>query len=228
MKKFTTIIAILAIIVVTVSCFAACGENVEQTPTEAPASKAPVATTAPTEVPDPRINVVLGKVGVATGFKSFTNPENFTDGDFIYDMSVESYSDMCVGDKYCDVKGDEAAYDETHIYRGRLIIDLQGSYKVSGFNLFCEGVKAQAQTPFYGINAFDLLVSDDGENWTVAYTIDEILDAWEEYEDEDNLSTKGYYMTHYFKDDFTEVGAKYVMFAVVEARPAGTGEKAAD
>jgi len=93
---------------------------------------------------------------------------------------------------------------------------------VDSFALYTQSVGATSGTRIGDIDGFDILVSTDGQNWTVVYSIERASaeDKWSYITDERNLSPQGVIMTHYVYDYFITgpIEASYIMFALTCGR----------
>ena len=85
----------------------------------------------------------------------------------------------------------------------RIWFELDEAVKIDSFTLYNSGVT-------YDIDGFDILVSMDGENWTVAYSGEKLASGLK-YEKVDSTTNK-------FSASFGAVETKYVMFALTAPR----------
>lgn len=182
-----------------------------------------------------RDNILAGAFfNVSNGFnlKKFSPAGNITDDQIYYDNTTLTYTDIQFngGNEYAlnptywfDANGNRSEVkDETHKYLCGFWTQLDKTYKVDSFALYTQNVGATSGTRIGDIDGFDILVSTDGYNWTVVYSIERASaeDKWSYITDEKNLSPQGVIMTHYILADFTTgpVEASYVMFALTCGR----------
>lgn len=179
---------------------------------------------------------VLGGVSFSKskGFNlaKLADPKNLTDGQVYYDNTTLTYSDIrmsggsgyAVAPKYWfDANGNRSdVRDEKHKYLCGFYTELADIKKVDGFSVFSQNVGASSGTPIGDIDGFDILVSVDGQNWTVVYSVENATAGgkWTDVTDKKNFSSKDHNMTHYIKADFDggAVEAKYIMFALKAPR----------
>ena len=133
-------------------------------------------------------------------------------------------SGYAVAPKYWfDANGNRSdVRDEKHKYLCGFYTELADIKKVDGFSVFSQNVGASSGTPIGDIDGFDILVSVDGQNWTVVYSVENATAGgkWTDVTDKKNFSSKDHNMTHYIKGDFDggAVEAKYIMFALTAPR----------
>ncbi len=188
-----------------------------------------------------RTNVLQGiTASTNSGFNlsKISSPENMTDGQLLYDNTVKTYSDCQIlgggsyalnPGYYCDANGNtNPTKDETHKYIAGIKFQLKEKTTVDSFSLYTQAVGASSNTPFGDIDGFDILVSEDGVNWTVAYSAENMTsqDKWsypEKYPD--NKASTGYYMCHYIDAKFDKAyEANYVLFAMTSPRTSIKGK----
>lgn len=182
-----------------------------------------------------RENVLIDtKFSKSNGFNlsKLSDAARLTDGQLYYDNTTLTYCDcqMSGGAGYAsaptywfDANGKQSAVkDETHKYLCGFWVALDEVSRVDSFSIYSQAVGASSGTPIGDIDGFDILVSTDGKNWTVAYSITEASckDKWQKITDEKNINAKGNAMGHYLDAKFTSgaVEAKYIMFALTECR----------
>ena len=161
-------------------------------------------------------NLLYGKSATKTesfGISSISNPTNQTDGKYVYDKDAKStYTDF----KMSFSKSECASYTTiSQLYNAQGQLSADGKYLcgfwfeldeaafIDSFSLYNSGVT-------YDIDGFDILVSNDGENWTVAWS-GEKLAAGLKYEKVDATTNK-------ITAEFGKVEAKFVMFALTAPR----------
>ena len=161
-------------------------------------------------------NLLYGKSATKTesfGISTISNSTNQTDGKYVYDKDAKStYTDY----KMSFSKAECASYTTiSQLYNAQGQLSADGKYLcgfyfeldeqtfIDSFSLYNSGVT-------YDIDGFDILVSNDGENWTVAWS-GEKLAAGLKYEKVDATTNK-------ITAEFGKVEAKYVMFALTAPR----------
>ena len=187
-----------------------------------------------------RTNVLLK---VATEAKQGFNlgkidsPANLTDGQLYYDNTVRTYSDCTVagGSAYAlaptywfDANGEKSeTKDASHKYLCGIKFELGAVKTVDSFSLYTQAVGASTGKPFGDIDGFDVLVSADGKNWTVAYSAEDMTnkDKWTYPTEAVNKSSAGYYMCHFIRANFDKAyEAKYICLALTTPRTAVPGK----
>lgn len=151
----------------------------------------------------------------------FAPPANLTDGQLYYDNTEATYTDIKLNDinaRY-NAAGKPGTGDDYKYICG-FYGDIGSVKKVDGFSLYSQAVGASSGTPIGDIDGFDILVSTDGVNWTVVYSVTEAASGgkWIATTEAKNKSSKGYPMCHYIRADFDAVDARYVMFALTDPR----------
>lgn len=161
-------------------------------------------------------NLLYGKSVAKTesfGLSTISNPANQTDGKYVYDKDEKStYTDF----KLTFSKSQCADYTSiAQLYNANGQLSADGKYLcgfrfeldeaafIDSFTLYNSGVT-------YDIDGFDILVSMDGENWTVAYSGEKLASGLK-YEKVDATTNK-------IGASFEKVEAKYVMFALTAPR----------
>lgn len=197
---------------------------------------------------DDAVRDTSGKVNVLEGIAAskdsgfnmskVTNGANMTDGKLYYDNKSSSFTDCCMlnGNAaalnpiyYCDANGNtNPTKDETHKYIAGLKFKLKEKATVDSFAFYSQCVGASSNKPFGDIDGFDILVSEDGQNWQVAYSIENATSGgkWTLSNDESNKASTGYYMCHYIRADFDKAyEANYVLFALTSPRTQIAGQE---
>ena len=161
-------------------------------------------------------NLLYGKSATKTesfGISSISNPTNQTDGKYVYDKDAKStYTDF----KMSFSKAECASYTTiSQLYNAQGQLSADGKYLcgfwfeldeaafIDSFSLYNSGVT-------YDIDGFDILVSNDGESWTVAWSGEKLASGLK-YEKVDATTNK-------ITAEFGKVEAKYVMFALTAPR----------
>ena len=181
-----------------------------------------------------RTNVLQGITPSASnGFNmsKINNASNMTDGQLYYDNTTKTYADCVIlgGNAYAsnptywfEANGEKSATkDGTHKYLCGIKFNLSKVTEVDSFSIYTQAVGASTNKPFGDIDGFDVLVSEDGVNWQVAYSIENAMceGKWTDTNDEKNKASTGYYMCHYIRADFDRTySAKYVMLAITQPR----------
>ena len=161
-------------------------------------------------------NLLYGKSLAKTesfGISTISNPTNQTDGKYVYDKDSKStYTDfkMTFSKSQC---ADYTSISQLYDAKGQLSADgkylcgfwfeLDEAARIDSFALYNSGVT-------YDIDGFDILVSMDGENWTVAYSGEKLASGLK-YEKVDATTNK-------LTASFDAVETKYVMFALTAPR----------
>lgn len=187
-----------------------------------------------------RTNVILNIApSTSNGFNmsKLTSADNMTDGRLYYDNKANSYTDCVIlgGNSfalnptyYCDANGDtNPVKDDTHKYIAGIKFNLKNTATVDSFALYTQAVGASSNKPFGDIDGFDVLVSADGRNWTVAYSVENATsgDKWSLPDDPANKASTGYYMCHYIRADFDKAyEANYVLLAITSPRTQTPGK----
>ena len=83
---------------------------------------------------------------------------------------------------------------------------------VDSFSVYSSGI-------IYGVDGFDILLSTDGKNWTVAYTGEKLASGLK-YEKVDATTDK-------ITASFAKAEAKYVMFALTAPRSRDASDRRA-
>ena len=147
------------------------------------------------------------------GISTISNPANQTDGKYVYDKDAKStYTDF----KMTFTKAQCADYTSiAQLYNAKGELSADGKYLcgfwfeldeqtfIDSFTIYNSGVT-------YDIDGFDILVSTDGENWTVAFSGEKLASGLK-YEKVDATTNK-------FSASFEKTEAKYVMFALTAPR----------
>lgn len=161
-------------------------------------------------------NLLYGKSIAKTesfGLSTISNPANQTDGKYVYDKDAKStYTDF----KLTFTKAQCADYTSiAQLYNDKGELSADGKYLcgfwfeldeaafIDSFMIYNSGVT-------YDIDGFDILVSMDGENWTVAYSGEKLASGLK-YEKVDATTNK-------IGASFEKVETKYVMFALTAPR----------
>ena len=161
-------------------------------------------------------NLLYGKNATKAesfGLSSISNPANQTDGKYVYDKDDKaSYTDF----KMSFSKSDCASYTSiSQLYNAKGELAADGKYlcgfyfeldeavAVDSFSVYSSGI-------IYGVDGFDILLSTDGENWTVAYTGEKLASGLK-YEKVDATTNK-------ITATFAKTEAKFVMFALTAPR----------
>ena len=161
-------------------------------------------------------NLLYGKSVTKTesfGLSTISNPANQTDAKYVYNKDSKStYTDF----KMTFSKSQCADYTSiAMLYNANGLLDEKGKYLcgfwfeldeatfIDSFTLYNSGVT-------YDIDGFDILVSMDGENWTVAFSGEKLASGLK-YEKVDETTNK-------FSASFDKAEAKYVMFALTAPR----------
>ena len=147
------------------------------------------------------------------GISSISNPANQTDGKYVYDKDAKStYTDF----KMSFSKAQCADYTSiAQLYNANGQLSADGKY-LCGFRfeldekVFIDSFTIYNSGVTYDIDGFDILVSNDGENWTVAYSCEKLASGLK-YEKVDATTNK-------FSASFEKTEAKYVMFALTAPR----------
>ena len=161
-------------------------------------------------------NLLYGKSLAKTesfGLSTISNPANQTDGKYVYDKDSKStYTDfkMTFSKSQC---ADYTSISQLYDAKGQLSADgkylcgfwfeLDEAARIDSFALYNSGVT-------YDIDGFDILVSTDGENWTVAWSGEKLASGLK-YEKVDATTNK-------LTASFDAVETKYVMFALTAPR----------
>lgn len=162
------------------------------------------------------LNLLYGKALAKTesfGLSTISNPANQTDGKYVYDKDAKStYTDfkLTFSKSQC---ADYTSISQLYNEKGQLAADgkylcgfwfeLDEQVFIDSFSLYNSGVT-------YDIDGFDILVSTDGENWTVAWSGEKLASGLK-YEKVDATTNK-------ITASFAKVEAKYVMFALTAPR----------
>jgi hypothetical protein len=147
------------------------------------------------------------------GLSTISNPANQTDAKYVYNKDSKStYTDF----KMTFTKAQCADYTSiAQLYNANGLLSADGKYlcgfwyeldevtKIDSFTLYNSGVT-------YDIDGFDILVSMDGENWTVVFSGEKLASGLK-YEKVDDTTNK-------FSASFEKAEAKYVMFALTAPR----------
>jgi len=161
--------------------------------------------------------------------KSITGADNLVDTQIYYDGTTDSYAEFKLLGEYNDYKNPTKWYDangnvsetkdETHKYFGAFYTSIEETKTVNGFALYSQNLTKSGEE-IKDIEGFDILVSEDGKNWNVVYSLTDSTtsNVWKSITDEKALSSKGDPTTHYIEADFEEVNAKYIMFAITQPR----------
>ncbi len=182
-----------------------------------------------------KTNVLLEKTlnkADSYNLRSISRPAVLTDGSLYYDNLAEYYTDFCIDDELADMTDRKEWYDangnvsgtkdDTFKYICGFKIALDDVQKVDSFKLYSQAVGASSGTPIGDIDGFDILVSVDGENWTVAYSANELscTDSWIKVDDPNYVSEKGHPTCHYTEGKFDggACEAKYIQFALTAPR----------
>ncbi len=161
-------------------------------------------------------NLLYGKSVTKTesfGISTISNPANQTDGKYVYDKDAKStYTDF----KMSFSKSECASYSSiAQLYNEKGQLSADGKYLcgfwfeldeqtfVDSFSLYNSGVT-------YDIDGFNILISTDGENWTLAWSGEKLASGLK-YEKVDATTNK-------ITADFPKVEAKFVMFALTAPR----------
>jgi hypothetical protein len=161
-------------------------------------------------------NLLYGKSATKAesfGLSSISNPANQTDGKYVYDKDAKStYTDFKMSFSKAECV-DYTSISQLYNAKGQLAADgkyLCGFYFeldeaafVDSFSLYNSGVT-------YDIDGFDILVSTDGENWTVAWSGEKLASGLK-YEKADATTNK-------ITASFDKTEAKFVMFALTAPR----------
>ena len=161
-------------------------------------------------------NLLYGKSLAKTesfGLSTISNPANQTDGKYVYDKDSKStYTDfkMTFSKSQC---ADYTSISQLYDAKGQLSADgkylcgfwfeLDEAARIDSFAIYNSGVT-------YDIDGFDILVSMDGENWTVAWSGEKLASGLK-YEKVDATTNK-------LTASFDAVETKYVMFALTAPR----------
>ena len=161
-------------------------------------------------------NLLYGKAIAKTesfGLSTISNPANQTDGKYVYDKDAKStYTDF----KLTFSKAECASYTtiaQLYNEKGQLAAD--GKY-LCGFwfeldeQTFIDSFSVYNSGVTYDIDGFDILVSTDGENWTLAWSGEKLASGLK-YEKVDATTNK-------ITASFPKAEAKYVMFALTAPR----------
>ncbi len=162
------------------------------------------------------INLLYGKSLAKTesfGISTISNPANQTDAKYVYNKDSKStYTDfkMTFSKSQC---ADYTSIAQLYNANGQLSADgkylcgfwfeLDEATFIDSFTIYNSGVT-------YDIDGFDILVSMDGENWTVAFSGEKLASGLK-YEKVDSTTNK-------FSASFDKVETKYVMFALTAPR----------
>ncbi len=182
-----------------------------------------------------RDNVLGGAAfSKSNGFnlKKLSDFANLTDGQVYYDNTTLTYSDFQMegGAAYgkeptywFDANGNRSnTKDQTYKYLCGFKTTLDKVYKLDAFAVYSQNVGATSGVPIGDIDGFDILVSLDGTNWTVAYSIENATgeSKWTDVTDQRNINVQNHNMTHYIYADFTTgpIEAKHVLFALSAGR----------
>ena len=147
------------------------------------------------------------------GISTISNPANQTDGKYVYDKDAKStYTDF----KMTFTKAQCADYTSiAQLYNAKGELSADGKY-LCGFwfeldeQVFIDSFTIYNSGVTYDIDGFDILVSTDGENWTVAFSGEKLASGLK-YEKVDATTNK-------FSASFEKTEAKYVMFALTAPR----------
>lgn len=180
-----------------------------------------------------RTNVMLGKTIVKANMiniRALDYGVNITDGQLSYDNTIATYSDirMSGGAEYAitptywfNAKGEKSdVKNEEYKYLCAFYADLGETRKVDSFALYSQATGASSGKPFGDVDGFDILVSQDAQNWTVAYSV-ENAQCEGKYTLLDNAkkSLSGYPMTHFIDGNFNGTyDARYIMYAMTQPR----------
>lgn len=147
------------------------------------------------------------------GLSTISNPANQTDGKYVYDKDTKStYTDfkMTFSKSQC---ADYTSISQLYNAKGQLAAD--GKY-LCGFYLeldeatFVDSFSVYSPGTIYGVDGFDIILSADGVNWTVAWS-GEGLASGLKYEKVDATTNK-------ITASFEKTEAKFVMFALTAPR----------
>lgn len=179
-----------------------------------------------------RVNVLRGAtVKMAFNMSKISYAANCTDGQIYYDATNDTYSDFKMSYSAAEAKAPAAWYDangekstvkdETHKYLCAVTIDSGKLSSVDGFAVFGQAYGESSKKYIGDVDGFDILVSEDGVNWTVVYSVENAAceGKYVPVTDTENFSAEGLSMTHYLRADFSgTVSARYFMYAVTEGR----------
>lgn len=161
-------------------------------------------------------NLLYGKSATKAesfGLSTISNPANQTDAKYVYDKDAKSsYTDykMSFSKSEC---ADYTSIPQLYNAQGQLSAD--GKY-LCGFYLeldeatFVDSFSVYSPAIIYGVDGFDILVSSDGENWTVVWSGEKLASGLK-YEKADATTVK-------ITAAFDKIEAKYVMFALTAPR----------
>ena len=161
-------------------------------------------------------NLLYGKAIAKTdsfGLSTISNPANQTDGKYVYDKDAKStYTDF----KMSFSKSECASYTSiAQLYNEKGELSADGKY-LCGFRFeldeqtFIDSFSVYNSGITYDIDGFDILVSTDGENWTLAWSGEKLASGLK-YEKVDATTNK-------ITASFAKAEAKYVMFALTAPR----------
>ena len=161
-------------------------------------------------------NLLYGKSATKTesfGISSISNPTNQTDGKYVYNKDAKStYTDF----KMSFSKSECASYTTiSQLYNAQGKLSADGKY-LCGFRFeldeqtFIDSFSVYNSGITYDIDGFDILVSTDGENWTLAWSGEKLASGLK-YEKVDATTNK-------ITAEFGKVEAKFVMFALTAPR----------
>lgn len=162
------------------------------------------------------LNLLYGKALSTTesfGLSTISNPTNQTDGKYVYNKDSKStYTDF----KMTFTKSQCADYTSiSKLYNAKGELSDDGKY-LCGFYFELDAVTAVDSFAIYNsgvtydIDGFDILLSLDGENWTVAFSGEKLASGLK-YEKVDATTNK-------FTAEFEKAEARYVMFALTAPR----------
>ena len=173
-------------------------------------------------------NVLLGTTFSHTensfNIGKLSDKANLTDGQLYYDNTTMTYCDIKFTDMALrfNANGEKGSKSAGYKYIGGMYTVLDEVAKVDSFSLWQQATGASSGGYVGGIDGFDILVSLDGKEWTVVYSITEAAceNKWKLVDDEKNRNMQGNMMCSYIMADFTTgpVDAKYIMLALTDGR----------
>ena len=161
-------------------------------------------------------NLLYGKAATKAesfGLSSISNPANQTDAKYVYDKDAKAtYTDykMNFSKAQC---ADYTSIAQLYNEKGELTADgkyLCGFYFELDEQTAIDSFSVYSPGTIYGVDGFDILVSLDGENWTVVWSGEKLASGLK-YEKTDATTNK-------ISAEFGKVEAKYVMFALTAPR----------
>ena len=161
-------------------------------------------------------NLLYGKSATKAesfGLSSISNPANQTDGKYVYDKDAKAtYTDYKMSFSKAEC-ADYTSLSQLYNAQGQLSADgkyLCGFYFELDEKTAINSFSVYSPAIIYGVDGFDILVSDDGINWNVVWSGEKLASGLK-YELANTTTNK-------ITAEFSKVEAKFVMFALTAPR----------